>query len=149
MNIIIREATLGDLESMTALFDAYRVFYKKESDLPAAKQFIADRMKNKESVIFIAETEGIACGYIQLFPIFSSTKMQRYWLLNDLFVSKDYRKGGVARLLLEKGKEFAKETNSAGYYLETATDNYAANQLYVAAGLKLDDTHNYYLFETK
>ncbi len=144
--ITIKEATIIDIQIMAKLFDEYRVFYKKEPDYEGAKQFIIERIINKESVIFIAEIEGVACGYIQLYPIFSSTRMKKYWLLNDLYVSKEFRKKGMAKLLLEKAKEFAIQTKSAGYYLETATDNYAANALYKAVGLKLDDAHNYYLF---
>lgn len=144
--INIKEATIKEIDVMAKLFDDYRIFYKKESDIVGAKQFIAERITNKESVIFIAEYEGIASGYIQLYPIFSSTRMKKYWLLNDLFVSSDYRNKGIAKLLLEKGKAFAIETDSAGYYLETATDNHAANALYKSVGLELDETHNYYFF---
>lgn len=55
--MITRKAVTEDLKSLIVLFDEYRVFYKKDSDLPGAELFLAKLMNNNESVIFIAEDE--------------------------------------------------------------------------------------------
>lgn len=148
MKITIREALITDLDVMAGLFNDYRVFYKKEADLAGALQFIGDRMRNRESVIFLAEAGEVVCGYFQFYPLFSSTNMRRLWLLNDLFVSEGFRQMGIARLLLNKAKTFAIETSSGGFFLETAVDNMPANKLYQSVGLLLDNANNYYVFNT-
>lgn len=73
-----RKATFEDVNQLAELFDQYRVFYHKESDIPAAEHFLRDRIENKDSEIFVAEEDGKLTGFVQLYPIFSSTRMQRY-----------------------------------------------------------------------
>jgi len=36
------------------LFDAYRQFYRQPSDTRAARMFLSQRLKRKESVLFLA-----------------------------------------------------------------------------------------------
>ena len=141
----IRRASIEDLDIIVSLFDAYRVFYKKESDLNGAKNFIGSRLNNNESTIFLAFNESNkAVGFIQLYPLFSSTRMARLWLLNDLYVDKANRRKGIAKELLERAKEFSRETNARGFFLETGVDNMGANALYPAVGMTLNDDHNFY-----
>lgn len=140
-----RKATLVDLEQLHLLFDAYRVFYHKESDKNGAYHFLQERIENDESVVFVdINSENTISGFVQLYPLFSSTRMKRLWLLNDLYVAEHARKTGVARRLLDACKYFCLETGAAGFILETAKDNIEANHLYQAFGLSLDTDHNYY-----
>ena len=55
--IQIKRAHQGHLNELVHLFDAYRMFYKKESNLEGAKHFLSERMQQKESVIFVALLE--------------------------------------------------------------------------------------------
>ncbi len=141
----IRKAETHDIDALTQLFDAYRVFYEKESDLPAAKTFLLERIKNNDSEIFIAfNAENIAMGFVQLYPLFSSTRMKRLWLLNDLYVQPGYRGKKVSVALIEKAKEVSRNSKAAGLMLETAKSNLIGNSLYVATDFVLDEEHNYY-----
>jgi len=107
-------------------------------------------MENKESEIYLAFDEAEqAVGFIQLYPLFSSTRMSRLWLLNDLYVDKSARRKGFAKALLEKAKEHCHETKAAGFFLETGADNMEGNALYPAAGMTLNDDHNFYYWNTK
>ncbi len=145
----INQATLKDLEELNDLFDGYRVFYEKKSDKSASKAFLKARIENKESVIFISSDEaGIASGISQLYPLFSSTRMERVWLLNDLFVESRYRGMGFSKALIEAAKELCRKTGAAGMSLETAKDNNVGNKLYLATGWTLDEGHNFYFWET-
>ena len=56
-------------------------------------------------------------GFIQLYPIFSSTRMQKLWLLNDLFVNENYREKGVSVLLINESKKLCKQTEACGLIL--------------------------------
>ena len=143
-----RKATIKDLELVVDLFDKYRVFYEKVSDKQSAKNFISERLKLNDSQIFVAEIDNLELvGFVQLFPIFSSTKMQRLWLLNDLFVAKEHRGKGISKKLIESSKELCKQTNACGLILETAKTNFVGNQLYPKVGLLLDNEHNYYSWD--
>lgn len=144
----ISRATLQDLEPLNDLFDGYRVFYKKESDKITSRAFLKERIENDESVVFISRNEeGIATGFTQLYPLFSSTRMKRVWLLNDLFVNPKYRGQGFSKALMKRAKEFCKESGGAGLSLETAKDNHIGNQLYPSTGWTLDEAHNYYYWD--
>lgn len=146
----IRKATLSDIEHLAKLFDRYRVFYRRQTDLPGATIFLTERIKNKESEIFVSENdEKELVGFVQLYPLFSSTNMQRLWLLNDLFVDENYRGQGVSILLIEKSKTFCKETDAYGLILETAKTNDVGNKLYLKTGFSLDKDHNYYSWDHK
>lgn len=139
-----RKATFKDLEQLSALFDQYRIFYHKESDIPAAENFLKERIQNKDSEIFIAEKDGILTGFVQLYPIFSSTRMQRYWLLNDLYVNADHRGKGYSKELIEAAKDLCRSSNACGMLLETGKSNDVGNQLYPSCGFELYDSVNFY-----
>jgi ribosomal protein S18 acetylase RimI-like enzyme len=134
MSIEIRKASVADTEIIAPLFDSYRVFYQQSSDEKSAHQFISERLKQNESVIFIAFINNNAVGFVQLYPIFSSVSMKSAWLLNDLYIHVSARNKGVATTLLDAAKEFGKSTNSKWIMLQTANDNYSAQALYKKNG---------------
>jgi len=144
---VIRKASLNDIGQLSRLFDAYRVFYKKDADVAGAKKFLSERIQNNESEIFVAEIDNSLVGFVQLYPLFSSTRMKRLWLLNDLFVDAKHRGKNISVLLMEKAKEFAIQTNSCGLILETAKTNDIGNSLYPRTGFALDNDHNYYSWD--
>jgi ribosomal protein S18 acetylase RimI-like enzyme len=144
-----RKATVQDLPQLAELFDQYRVFYHKGSDIPAAENFLKQRIENKDSEIFVAENEGKLVGFVQLYPLFSSTRMKRYWLLNDLFVNENYRGKGFSKELIEEAKQLAKLTNASGILLETGKSNDIGNQLYPSCGFEIYDEVNFYEWTNK
>jgi GNAT superfamily N-acetyltransferase len=144
----IVEGTTGHLDELAILFNDYRIFYQKASDLDGAKGFLSERLNNRDSTTFIAiDEQGHALGFTQLYPLFSSTRMRRMWLLNDLFVTPSYRGKGISKLLLERCKALAMETNAAGLRLETEIGNHIGNRLYPSVGFTLDTKLNFYFWE--
>lgn len=143
-NVTIRRATTSDLPQVANLFDAYRVFYGKTSDVKSASIFISERMQNEESVIFVADDAGTLVGFTQLYPLFSSVRMKKLWLLNDLFVDPKSRGKGVSVQLLDAAKQLCRDSGACGMYLETAKSNDIGNALYPRAGFTLNDEHNFY-----
>jgi GNAT superfamily N-acetyltransferase len=144
----IRQANIHDVASLAPLFDAYRVFYGKDSELGAAARFLKDRLTNNESQIYIAVADNhVMTGFTQLYPLFSSTRMKRLWLLNDLFVDPRFRGLGISKLLIDAAKELCTNTDSCGLILETAKSNLIGNHLYPATGFSLDRDHNYYSWD--
>ena len=125
-----RKATLKDLDQLSELFNTYRMFYLKPTDLEGSKTFLNERISNKDSEIFVAENPvNKLLGFTQLYPLFSSTRMKKYWLLNDLFVHPDARGNGISVELIQKAKTLIVESNACGMYLETDKTNLIGNNL--------------------
>jgi ribosomal protein S18 acetylase RimI-like enzyme len=140
----IRQATHADLAQLTALFDQYRVFYGKPSDEVSAKEFLKQRLTQADSVIFVAESDAALKGFTQLYPLFSSVRMKKLWLLNDLYVNEKYRGQGVSVALIDAAKNLCRESGACGMFLETAKSNVIGNKLYPRTGFELNDAHNFY-----
>lgn len=140
----IQRATLNELDSLTELFDLYRLFYKQESNLEGARAFLKERLVKEESVVFIAYDENSPVGFVQLYPSFSSVSMKQSWILNDLYVKKSARNNGFAEKLIKMVINFAEETDAKGILLETGKDNIPAQRLYEKIGFIRDSNYYYY-----
>ena len=135
----LTRATREDLIDLSVMFDQYRQFYGQTADLASAVIFLTERLKNDESMVFIARgNDGSPLGFTQLYPSFSSVRLRRTWILNDLFVVETARRRGVAEALLKRAAEFARETGARGLMLQTAADNIPAQYLYEKLGWKKD-----------
>src|SRR5690606_8876937 len=145
METTIRRASAADLDALVPLFDAYRVFYAQPPDPVRARDLLAERRAGGESVVLLAERGASTVGFVQLYPIFSSVRTARTWLLNDLFVAEGARRGGVARALLDSATALARDGGAAGLALETTRHNAAARALYRTAGWNEDETQWYSL----
>jgi GNAT superfamily N-acetyltransferase len=142
--IRIVRAEAKHIADIGPLFDAYRGFYGQPSDLAGARAYLEERMRNAEAVIFVAYDGDAAAGFTLLYPSFSSVSMKRLWILNDLFVSQDARRGGVGRVLLERARQLAIETDAKGLVLSTQVTNTAAQSLYESSGWQRDDDFFHY-----
>ncbi|MER2169608.1 MAG: GNAT family N-acetyltransferase [Psychrobacillus psychrodurans] len=140
----IQRATLNELDSLTELFDLYRLFYKQESNLEGARAFLKERLVKDESVVFIAYDENNPVGFVQLYPSFSSVSMKQSWILNDLYVKKSARNNGFAEKLIKMVINFAEETDAKGILLETGKENIPAQRLYEKIGFIRDSNYYYY-----
>ena len=135
----VRQATLLDLEQLAPLFDRYRQFYGRASDVAAAREFLLARFTSKESTLLIAHEDERPVGFTQLYPSFSSVSLARIFILNDLFVSEQARRNGVASALMSAAVKFASMLGAVRLSLSTAITNDAAQALYHSAGWKRDD----------
>lgn len=145
MPATIAHATPADLDALARLFDAYRQFYGQPSDVDAARDWLRSRLRFGESKVLLARQADALVGFVQLYPSFSSVRLARSWILNDLFVLPATRRQGIARTLLDAAAGFARDDGAAVISLETATDNAAARATYHAAGWREDDTRWYSL----
>ena len=142
----IYQATPADVGELAPLFDLYRQFYGNSPNEGAARRFLFARLSKGESVVYFARHEATAVAFLQLYPVFSSTKLTREWILNDLFVLAEHRQRGLGGALVERAHRLAEETQASGLVLETAVSNHAAQRLYQSLGWKRDDEfYRYYL----
>ena len=141
----VRLATIDDVDALSPLFNGYRVFYKQVSNIDAARAFLIDRLNNKESVIFIAEANGKIQGFTQLYPTFSSVSLERFFILNDLFVIPEARGQGIGKAILNHCQKWAEKHQLKGLALETASDN-PAQALYEREGWSKDEGFYHYFW---
>ncbi len=126
------------------LFEGYRQFYGQPSELDRVRAFLKERLAQGDSVLLIAEADGLALGFTQLYPSFSSVSMAPIFILNDLFVVPEARRSGVARGLLEAAAGRAREAGAIRLSLATAHTNTAAQALYTSAGWERDAVFSVY-----
>jgi ribosomal protein S18 acetylase RimI-like enzyme len=148
-SVQVIQAEPTNVEQIAYLFDEYRQFYGKTSNLTLACKFLQERLTKHESVIFIAaslEKDGFTnfLGFTQLYPLFSSLSATQIWLLNDLYVLPQARRQGIAKKLIQRVRQFAIETGSTGITLETASNNLVAQALYESFGFQKDETFYHY-----
>lgn len=136
--MIVRHATIADLDTLVPLFDAYRQFYDQSSDLIGARRFLGDRFEHQQSIILLAYDKSKAVGFAQLFPSFSSIRLARTYILNDLFVSPAARGTGAGQALLNAACEYGRTVGATRLSLSTAVTNTIAQSLYERSGWTRD-----------
>jgi GNAT superfamily N-acetyltransferase len=143
-SITIRQAVLADLDVVVTLFDGYRQFYGQASDGVAARTFLRARFEHGQSVILLAESQGQAVGFTQLYPSFSSVSMARVFVLNDLFVAPTARRLGVGEALLTAAADHARQLGAVRLSLNTDVQNLPAQALYESMGWARDQKYHAY-----
>ena len=136
-----RQAVLADLDTLAPLFDQYRQFYKQPGDLPAARAFLLERIRNAQSVLFLAHDGDTALGFVQMYPCFESISLGRKFIFNDLFVAPEGRRRGVGKALVKAAAAYARALGCNSLGLSTARDNHSAQALYRATGWELEETY--------
>ena len=136
----MRRANVQDVHVIAPLFDSYRQFYEQPADAKGAAEFIGERLKNGESVIFLARTpDGRGIGFCQLYPSFCSVIAQRIGVLYDLFVLPTARQSGTGRALMQAAEDYAIAAGWARLDLTTAKANIKAQALYESQGWVRDE----------
>jgi ribosomal protein S18 acetylase RimI-like enzyme len=133
---MIVRASLEHVKPVAELFDLYRQFYQQPSDPTLAETFIRERIENGESAVFLALENGSAAGFVQLYPSFCSVEAVRIQILYDLFVTQEFRRGGIAEALMNRATEFARESGAKRIDLLTGVENFAGQALYEKLGYR-------------
>lgn len=134
--MIIRQATVMDLEILVPLMDGYRQFYRQASEPERIRKFLLERFEHNQSVIFVALNGEAGVGFTQLYPSFSSGALARIFVLNDLYVAPGSRKAGVGTGLLQAAAEYGRRVGAIRMALSTEVTNPTAQALYEKLGWK-------------
>ena len=136
----IQAATTADLHALAELFGAYLRFYQVARPQSQVQDFLAARLRNRDSTILLArDKDGVAQGFVQLYGFFSSLALQPAWLLSDLYVSVVARRQGVGEALMNAARAHAEAAGACGLQLETARSNLSAQALYERLGYVRDE----------
>jgi GNAT superfamily N-acetyltransferase len=142
----IIQAGVEQLEALVPLLDGYRMFYKQPSNTGACREFLQQRFRMGDSVIFLAREGAEAMGFTQLYPSYSTVSLQPLLILNDLYVNQNHRNKGVGAALLTKAQGYCAAKGCKGLALETALDN-PAQELYERLGWE-KESHCFHYFWT-
>ncbi len=142
--LLVRQASFYDLDQLADLFNQYREFQGRASDLPAAREFLRARFDHGESVVFLAIADTECLGFAQLYPSWSSTALARVFVLNDLFVHPRGRRAGVASGLLAAVERYAWAQGAVRVSLNVEQVNVSAQALYTAQGWIRDTQFHMY-----
>ena len=116
----IKIAQPDDFEKIGEVFNLYRQFYEKESNIEACKNYIHERLINNEAQIFYIENEKECMGITQLYTTFDSLELSKKIILYDLFVRSEYRNKGIGRMLMNAAKSFAEKKGVTSIELSTS-----------------------------
>jgi GNAT superfamily N-acetyltransferase len=147
--VAIRRAASNDLDAAVRLFSGYLRFYEKAVVDAAVREFIAQRLARRDSVFYLAEIDGEAVGFTQLYPAFASLSLAPSWILNDLYVDPSARGRGVGEALMAAARELAVSNGAAELMLQTARTNATAQRLYEKLGWVRDDEFLVYTLSPK
>lgn len=140
----IRQASKEDILSLAILFNAYLDFYHVKDGQERSTAFLQDRLERGDSVIFVVEEETEVVGFAQLYPSFSSLRMKKSWILNDLFINPKVRRKGYATKLMDVIENFSRDSEAKGLVLSTGMENESAHRLYEKRGWKKDTMFFHY-----
>jgi ribosomal protein S18 acetylase RimI-like enzyme len=141
-------ARLADLDELVPLFAGYLDFYEVPAAEPSIRAFLGERLERHESVIYLARSiDGLALGFVQLYPFFASLALRPAWLVSDLYVMPAARRGGHGEALMNAARAHAEATARCGLQLETAKTNHAGQALYERLGYQRDERFYTYWLE--
>jgi GNAT superfamily N-acetyltransferase len=138
----IAQASARDADLLAPLVMQYLAFYDRYPDPLAVRDYLHERLLAEECVVFLA-TKGALdpqpIGFALLYPSFSSLGLRRSLILNDLYVTAEYRRTGIARRLLHAAHHHAALTGAVSIQLETEESNSGARRLYESEGYRQDE----------
>jgi GNAT superfamily N-acetyltransferase len=136
--LIVRRVTPADplFAATAALFDAYRQHYGANPAPESAPVWLREQCDADRLRVFVAEQDGDAraVGTVAVVP--ASLTLRTVWLIRDLYVAPDARRGGLARALLAHIADAARAQGAHRLALQSEQDNTAALTLYAEMGFE-------------
>ena len=133
----------AELDALSELFNAYRQFYRRESDVARCRVFINERMAKQDSVLKMLRHDGVLKGFLQVYPTLSSISLGNIWLINDLYVDVGARGHGFGEALLNDVIEEANALSIVMLRISTEATNTNAYALYKKVGFEPDTKFKY------
>ncbi len=144
----IRPASVADLDGLSQLLDAYRRFYDQPGNVPAARDFLVQRLALSDSRLLVHENEtGALTGFVQLYPVLSTVSLGPRWILADLYASSEARGRDHGRALMRAAAELAANHGVRRLTLNTQTHNHTAQRLYESLGWRRNEAFHAYTLD--
>ena len=134
---MIAQVTEADLPALVPLVAAYLDFYETPQASVAIEQhcraLLAD--PEQEGVQLLArDAAGAAVGFATLYWSWSTTRLGRMAIMNDLFVAPEVRGSGAAEALILACRDRAQKRGCVAMQWQTAPGNHRAQAVYERVG---------------
>lgn len=148
MDPIIRRATRADLPALGRLgallmhthyaFDQHRFLAPGDDPEGGYSWFLGTQLDENEAVIFVAERDGHAIGYVYagLEPLSWKELRGPAGFIHDIVVDDSARRSGVAKQLLDAAIEWLRAQGAPRVMLWTAAQNESAQRLFAQRGFR-------------
>lgn len=135
ISVIIRRATIDDVDSIVRLMNEWKPFIDSES----VKQIFLESMRYPdEHFIFIAEGNNIVVGFAYWILVPYFVWGCRSGELQSLFVSRKYRRQGIATLLMKTGMDILKSFVTQYRIVDISRGNTTAWRFYHKLGFNYE-----------
>lgn len=146
--MVIRKATRGDRDALGRLgallmdvhfnFDRRRFLDPGDDASAGYARFLVSQLGDPDSIIFVAELDGVVVGYCYagIEPLSWKELRDESGFIHDLALDPAARRQGAGRALVSAAIEWFRERGLARVMLWTSTQNHAARELFVAAGFR-------------
>ena len=134
-------------EALVRLIDAYmrdEMGARKPLDIELEGDIVAGLRSNPCVFILFADYDGEIVGMTVCFLGFSTFSGRNIINVHDLIVLSQYRKNGIARMLLKAVEDKARSLDCCKITLEVRADNLKAMSLYRQAGFSMGDYPMYF-----
>jgi GNAT superfamily N-acetyltransferase len=139
--VTIRALEQGDWDAWKPLWDAYLHFYREPLGDDVTRvtfRRLCERSDGMRALVAVDDSGGVlGFAHVVIHP--STWSATSYCYLEDLFISKAARGGGVARELIEAVYRVADEAGSTRTYWITQQFNAPARSLYDKVGRLTSD----------
>lgn len=137
----------ADLDELLPLMRAYCDFYEvappDEDLLALSRALIADPEREGEQLL--AREGGKAIGFATIYWSWATTIASRIGVMNDLYVSPDWRGSGAADALIHACADECRAHGAAELTWQTAKDNARAQRVYDRIGAERSEWVDYSL----
>lgn len=139
-NLSIRPACTNDIQSMTSLLnELFTIETDFTPDIRRQRQGLADLMSDPSADILVAVANDEIIGMCTMQSLVSTAEGGIVGIVEDLVVSKSYRRQGVGEMLLAEIERLARKKNMRRLQLLTNMENQAALNFYAKS--EWDKTH--------
>ena len=118
------------------LFDEYRQHYGANPAPEAVEAWMREQVRSERMRVYGAGRGDRLRAMCTVAVIPASLTLRTVWLVRDLYVEPDSRRGGLARALLAHVADAARSEGAHRLSLQTEADNTRALRLYAKAGFE-------------
>lgn len=99
-------------------------------------RYFTELVNDKESLCLIVEDDGKRIGYLAAGPKYYDYRNSKYFEIQNMGVTPEYRSKGIGRQLMQKCLEWAKSRGYQKVFVSSYAKNEGALAFYKASGLK-------------
>lgn len=142
---MIEQVSNQNLEELLPLVAQYQAFYQvTEISNDKNREFFSQFGESSPwGCQFVFREEGKAIAFATVYFTFTSTIAAKVAVLNDLYVSPDFRRKGIAKKLIDHCRDYAKSKAAVRLQWVTAPENEQAQALYDSMNTNKSTWHFY------